>query len=228
MKDLTAEVPKPLLPVAGKSLLEHKLDELPEAVREVILVVGYQADRIKEKLGNSYGGRAIRYVTQEKLDGTGGALWKAKDLITGRFIVLMGDDFYSHSDIKDCIEKAADGNGWAISVQKTESMAEGGRMVMGVGGVITAIEEGDHRGEAGLINTNLMALDARLFEEPLIPRAPGSDEYGFPQTVLAASRARGIPLHAVFATGWFQVTSPEDLLRAERWLKRPIEGMGEK
>lgn len=220
MQALTDALPKPLLAVGGKSLIELKLEALPDAVTEVIMVVGYQGDLIRARFGDSFGGRTVRYVEQDTLDGTAGALWRARDLLSDRFLVMMGDDLYARTDIETCLAVPD----WGVLVEKTETMGSGGRMVMDDAGHIVAIEEGDHRGKPGLMNTNLLALDPRLFERPMVPKTAGSGEYGLPQTVLATSLALGIPLVAVPATGWIQVTAPEDLTRAERLLG--VEGVG--
>lgn len=221
MKDLTESVPKPMLKVLGKTLIEHKLDALPLEVDEVILVVGYQGEVIREAFGEEFGGRRIRYVVQENLDGTMGALALAKPFLTGRFVVMMGDDIYACEDIDTCIASPD----WSVLAQKTEAMASGGRMVMDETGHIIDIVEGQHTG-SGLMNTNMLVLDARLFEHPMVPKAPESQEYGLPQTVLAASLASGIPLVAVEATFWIQVTAPEDLSKAEAILAANVEGAG--
>jgi len=211
MGSLTDNCPKPLLLVAGKSLIEHKLDVLPDTVDEVIFVIGYRGDMFREQFGESFGGRRMRYVVQETLDGTMGALALAKPFLTDRFVILMGDDLYAREDIDACF----DTEDWSILVQKTDTMASGGRMVMDDAGHIVAIEEGDHTGKPGLMNTNLFALDPRVFEYPMVPKSEGSSEYGLPQTVLAASLASGIHLKAVDATFWFQITAPEDLEGAD-------------
>lgn len=214
MKDLTNDIPKPMLQVLGKSLIEHKLEVLPETVDEVILVIGYHGDVIRAAFGDSWNGKRIRYVVQEELNGTMASLALARPYLTGRFVVMMGDDLYAREDIDTCFASPD----WSVLVQQTDSMGAGGRMVMDEAGHIVAIEEGDHRGKPGLMNTNMLVLDPRIFDYPMVPKATGSDEYGLPQTVLAASLASGIPLRAIAATFWFQITAPEDLVAAERVL----------
>lgn len=211
MKELTQSLPKPMLTVSGKTLIEHKLAILPPEVDEVILIVGYQAEIIRAKFGDSFEGRKIRYVEQESLNGTAGALWLAAPHLSGRFIVMMGDDLYSREDIDACFAMPE----WSVLVQRMESMSSGGQMIMDENGNLSAIEEGDHTGTPGLMNTNLFVLDPRVFEYPLVPKAEGSLEYGLPQTVLAASLTSGIPLAVVESSFWFQITAPEDLPRAE-------------
>lgn len=218
MKELTQSVPKPMLTVNGKTLIEHKLDVLPPEVTEVILIVGYHAEVIRDFFKDSFNGRRITYVVQEKLDGTMGALALAKPHLSGRFVVMMGDDLYARADVEECLKSL----GWSVLVEKTETMASGGRMVMDDTGHIVDIEEGDHTGKPGLMNTNMLSLDTRVFDYPMVPKSAGSDEFGLPQTVLAASRASGIALAAVPASFWIQVTAPEDLKRAETALSAHI------
>ncbi|MDB5265223.1 MAG: Glucosamine-phosphate N-acetyltransferase [Parcubacteria group bacterium] len=221
MQGLTEQVPKPMLKVAGKTLLEHKFDVLPSEIDEIILIIGYQGEVIRDCFGESYKGIPIKYVEQEKIDGTGSALWLARPLLKDRFIVMMGDDLYCEADAKSCIQT----KDWSMLVEKTETMAAGGRVVTNDEGIITDIEEGDHTGKPGHMNTNMLVLDTRVFEYPLVSKAVGSEEYGLPQTILQASKNSGIPLAAICSTFWFQVTAPEDLTRAEARLKE-IEGKG--
>lgn len=220
MGALTEDLPKPLLPVAGKSLLKHKLDTLPEAVTEVILIVGYHGPLIREQLGQEYAGRKIVYVKQEELNGTAGALWKAAPYLTDRFLVMMGDDLYAKEDAERCIRTPD----WSMLVEETESMASGGSVITDHEGRVTAIEEGEHTGR-GLMNTNMFVLDARLFAFPLVPKSPGSAEYGLPQTVLNAVQTGNIPLSAISSTWWIQITAPHDLAAAEGRLAT-VEGKG--
>jgi NDP-sugar pyrophosphorylase family protein len=212
---LTEKTPKPLLEVDGKTLIEHKLDELPEEVEEVIIIVGYLGSKIQERIGGSYRDMRILYEEQDVLDGTMGSLSRAKGLLSGRFLVMMGDDLYCREDIEACIAIPD----WVMLVHETESMNPGGRIIADESGAILNIEEGNHDGEPGLANTNLFVLDTRIFQYPMIPKSAGSTEYGLPQTVLAASKEGGIPFESVKATFWFQITEPGDLSKASEALK---------
>jgi UDP-N-acetylglucosamine diphosphorylase / glucose-1-phosphate thymidylyltransferase / UDP-N-acetylgalactosamine diphosphorylase / glucosamine-1-phosphate N-acetyltransferase / galactosamine-1-phosphate N-acetyltransferase len=214
MGTLTDALPKPMLSVNGRTLLEHKFDILGPDFHEVVVVIGYQGDVIRAAYGDSYKGMNVRYVEQKQLDGTMGALALAAPHLSERFVVMMGDDIYGQEDLVQML-MAGD---WAMLVEQTDHMAAGGRIVTENGEVVT-IEEGDHRGTRGLMNTNMFVLDPRIFGYPMIPKAAGSTEYGLPQTVLAASKESGIALHAVHASHWVQITAPEDIARAEGLLK---------
>ncbi len=211
MGELTNLVPKPMLLVHGKSLLAHKIDTLSYDIDQIIFVIGYQGNIIRHAFGNEYGGRHIQYVEQTDLNGTMGALACAAPLITGRFIVMMGDDLYGAEEVRTACETPD----WVVVVKKTDAMASGGKVSVDEHDVVIGIEEGEHHGTSGLMNTNLFVLDQRIFEYPMVPKVAGSKEYGLPQTVSKVAMEAHIPLHAVYATSWIQITAPEDIAVAE-------------
>jgi len=94
LRPLTLDKPKPLVKIDGKTLLEHNLDQLIGLIDEVILIIGYKGDMIKEYIGSEYQSMKIKYIEQKEQLGTGHALMQAKKLIKGKFLVLMSDDLY--------------------------------------------------------------------------------------------------------------------------------------
>lgn len=124
MRELTEGTPKSMLEVAGKPILQLKLDALPESVDEVILVVGYLGSVIHNYFGGLYGGRRILYVEQENpVGGTADALWQAKDILKGKFLAMNGDDLYATADM----EKMLATDDWSMLVMKREELGSGGR-----------------------------------------------------------------------------------------------------
>src|SRR3989338_1943835 len=101
---LTVEKPKALLKFAGKTLIEHILSSLQGAVDEAVIVVGYHAEMIKKSLGSRCGRIKISYALQKEQKGTGDALLSAEGKVSGRFILLMGDDVYGASDVRKCLK----------------------------------------------------------------------------------------------------------------------------
>jgi len=101
---LTNRIPKVLVEVCSKSVLEHKLDILSEIASEIILVVGYMKEKIILKIGDNYKGIPVKYVEQEKQLGTGHALMCASSLLNGKFMVLNGDDIYSKDSLVELSE----------------------------------------------------------------------------------------------------------------------------
>ncbi len=94
MKELTNEVPKPMLRVQGTPILEHILLGLKSAgVREIFIVTGFRADVIEEHFGDgARWGVRISYGRQLVQDGTGKAPELAKAFVgTSPFILTYGD-----------------------------------------------------------------------------------------------------------------------------------------
>jgi bifunctional UDP-N-acetylglucosamine pyrophosphorylase/glucosamine-1-phosphate N-acetyltransferase len=210
MGPLTEALPKPLLEVGGKTLLEHALRALPEGV-EVVMVIGYLGHMIQSRLGASYDGKQLRYVEQNNpVGGTADALWRAKDMLTNEFIVMYADDLHPRRDVMNCL-----GKGWAMCVKKLDDLGSAADIRVDENNNITEIVEADtHGGGPGLANVGLYVLDKRIFDiEPVL--VTGRTELGLPQTMLAASKKFNIPITTVEATDWITVSTPEDLVRAE-------------
>lgn len=89
------DTPKPLIEVAGEPFLLHPLRLLASyGVTRVVLCVGYLGERIEERIGPERFGIAIRYSYDAPgLDGTLGAIRRARELLGDRFLVLYGDTY---------------------------------------------------------------------------------------------------------------------------------------
>ena len=96
---LTADFPKPLLPLWGRPLTERVLDQLQGVVDTAVLVVGYQKERILDHFGTSHGAIRLVPVEQPNARGTADALRVAAAATRGPVLVLNGDDFYHHDDL---------------------------------------------------------------------------------------------------------------------------------
>lgn len=221
MAELTTAIPKPMLDVAGRPLLEYKFEALPDDVNEVIIIVGYHGDVIRKHFGESYSKKRVTYVEQNTLGGTADALWQAAPLLRDRFLVMMGDDIYARDDVARCHEPSET---WKLLVQELPEMHRAGSVRLDTEGrieeIIESSREDEARMESGIASTNLYCMDTRLFSCPLIPKHAGSLEFGLPQTVVAAAHTLGVPFEPVFTDKWIQITSPDDLIKAAETLKK--------
>ena len=98
---LTSTRPKPLIPIWDRPLLEHQLAQLSGIVDEALLVVGYRKEQIEAHFGDEHAGIRLRYVEQKTQRGTADAVAAARPLVNERVLILNGDDFYHHDDLKD-------------------------------------------------------------------------------------------------------------------------------
>lgn len=85
--------PKPLVSVAGKPVLGHVLDMLNTvpAVDEVIFIVGYLGDQIREYVTEAYPDLPTRFVVQEEMLGQSHAIWLAREGLSGPMLMAFVD-----------------------------------------------------------------------------------------------------------------------------------------
>ncbi len=94
LNELSADQNKCLIKVRGKHLIEYNLDcAVDVGVEEIVLVVGYKAETLINLLGNSYKGKAIRYVIQSEQKGLVHAIECAQAAVNGAdFFLTLGDE----------------------------------------------------------------------------------------------------------------------------------------
>jgi Nucleoside-diphosphate-sugar pyrophosphorylase involved in lipopolysaccharide biosynthesis/translation initiation factor 2B, gamma/epsilon subunits (eIF-2Bgamma/eIF-2Bepsilon) len=96
LRPLTYEIPKPMIPIKGKPILEYIIDRLKLAdVSEIVVTTGYKSDKVKEYFGNGEKfGVAIRYIDERTPRGTGGAVKAVEGLLHDDFFVINGDNLF--------------------------------------------------------------------------------------------------------------------------------------
>lgn len=93
MGELARQLPKPMIPIAGKPLLEHQIDLARRyGITDVILLTGYRGEVIEDYFGDGADfGVRIRYHRETSPLGTAGALKAVEPWIEGDFLVFYGD-----------------------------------------------------------------------------------------------------------------------------------------
>ncbi len=94
LRPLTDQIPKPLLLVRGKPILQHALENLARhGVRNIILSIGYRAEQVQEFFGDGSAlGVHITYAIEEEPLGTGGAVLEASASLRKPFFLIWGDN----------------------------------------------------------------------------------------------------------------------------------------
>ncbi len=94
LKDLTRDTPKPLLDIKGKPILEHLIVHLKKyGVRDIVISVGYLAQKIIDHFGNGEKwGVNLQYSIETEPLGTGGAVKMISDKWSTPFLLLWGDN----------------------------------------------------------------------------------------------------------------------------------------
>jgi glucose-1-phosphate thymidylyltransferase len=131
--------PKPLLKVAGNTVVGHLLD-LMRAVTtdEVIFVVGYRGDQIQEWIETNYPNLKTRFVTQEEPKGQAHAVWLCREYLDDQDVVVAFGDGIIDADFAGMARQSADG---VFLLKEVEDPRRFGVAVLDKSGKITRFIE---------------------------------------------------------------------------------------
>lgn len=212
MRPLTLTKPKVLLEVAGRTLMDHLVGDLPPAIDELIMVIGYLGEQIQQYCGDSFHGRKVTYVWQKQKTGTARALQLCREhLRPGSFMVLAAaDDIIGRQALRDAIKY-----GRCIITAHSDHPEKFGVLTIDEDGRVKDFVEKPQHFISNLVNTNSMVLDHHVFEYE--PDAHPNGEFYL--TTMVAKLARDYPVYTVPADLWIPIATPEDLQKAESMLK---------
>ena len=127
MRDLTLDLPKPMLPVRGRPILDYIVTGLKAAgIAEVLIVVGYRADVVTDYFGDGSGhGLNVSYATQVTQDGTGRVVELAKDFAGGDGFVLSYGDILIDPANYQVLTTPGDEEG-IVTVKHSDDVSKGG------------------------------------------------------------------------------------------------------
>lgn len=210
---LTITKPKPLLKIANKTILEHNLESLSGIIDEVIIVIGYKGDMIKEMLGNKFKNIKISYAEQKDMQGSGSALLAAGPMIKDKFIVMNGDDIFFREDIKKCLK-----HDYCILAKETSELSRFGE-VMTDKEKVTGLREKPAK-DKGLANCGLYVFNKDIFSYKLKKSIRGEFEITDYVNFAAKKNKMGFEI----AESWLPVTYPWNILDANEFLLAKIKG----
>ncbi len=205
---MTADTPKPLLPVGGRPFLEYLLDRAVQGgAGEILLLAGYRADKVLAAYeGRSWQGAAIRCSVEAEPLGTAGALRQAAPLLDERWLLLNGDTLF---DVDPAALERPEGN-WLVNMALRLLPETGcsGVVALEDGRVCSFRERGS--GEPGLVNAGVYLMRRALLD--LIPagRACSLEGELFPD-LAEAGQMSGTVLDGYF----IDIGVPDDYTRAQ-------------
>jgi len=217
MRELTAKLPKPMIQVRGKPVLQHIVEGLRDAgVGQLLLVVGYRADAVRDFFGDGSCYKvSIRYATQTVQDGTGRVVELARDFVSNRpFILAYGDILVDPENYKRVVDFPDDVEAM-LTVTRGEDVSKGGAVFLNDQMELVDLREKPKPGEptspwynAGLYAFRPSILD---FTAKLKPSPRG--EYELTDAIRHLAQS-GKKVKALELTGeWADVRDPEILAR---------------
>lgn len=211
LRPYTTILPKPLMPLGDKPLLEIVIRQLAASgIRRVVLSVNHLAHIIRAVMASiDFGEIEVTLVQEDQPLGTCGALALMRDLLPERFLVLNGD-LLSDYPITHLIEEhvAAAAPLSIATKYKLECVAYGVVERNGDGDLVDYLEKPSRRYELGI---GLYALERSCIDAHL----SGGGRADMPD-LIRSLLGRGEKVHAVpRECTWIDIGQPEDYVRAQ-------------
>jgi dTDP-glucose pyrophosphorylase len=219
MRELTAELPKPMIAVRGKPVLQHIIEGLRNAgIRDCLMVVGYRADVVQNFFsdGTRYN-IAVQYKTQTVQDGTGRVVELARDFVGDRpFILAYGDILVDPANYKRLADLPDDIDA-VLTVTRGEDVSKGGAVFVNDQMAVVDIREksdswsGLSEDAIPFYNAGLYAFRPSIFDFTARLKPSPRGEYELTDAIRALAQS-GKKVQALALTGkWADVRDPEIL-----------------
>jgi dTDP-glucose pyrophosphorylase len=222
MREMTAELPKPMLEVRGKPVLQHIVEGLRDAgIREFLIIVGYRADAVQNFFGDGSRYRIeIQYATQVVQDGTGRVVDLARNFTGGSpFILSYGDILIDPANYKRVVDLAEDVEA-IITVKRGEDVSKGGAAFLNEQMELVDLREKSKPGEPASpwYNTGIYTFRPSIFEFTAKLKPSPRGEYELTDAIRSLAQS-GKKVQALELTGeWADVRDPDVLAKLNQSL----------
>src|SRR5216117_4433947 len=217
MRELTAEVPKPMIVVRGKPVLQYIIEGLRDAgIHKVLIVIGYHADAVRNFFGDgSRWSTGIQYATQTVQDGTGRVVDLARDFVgDSPFILSYGDILVDPANYKRVVDLPEDVEA-IITVTRGEDVSKGGAVFVNERMELVDLREKPRPGEATSpwYNAGIYTFRPSIFDFTAKLKPSPRGEYELTDAIRDLVQS-GKKVKALELTGeWADVRDPEILAR---------------
>jgi NDP-sugar pyrophosphorylase family protein len=216
LRPLTDRLPKPMIEIAGRPIIEHNLERLARfGVRDVWINLHHEGDAIRKYLGDgSAYGVHITYVEERELRGTAGALNVLRGKLDATFLVVFGDNLSTCRLDRLVGEHQRHRAVATVAAFQRPDAAQSGMLVMDDGGAVARFVEKPQSGEivSNWVNAGIIAFEPRALD--YVPQDRPSD---LGRDVLPAMIAAGESVRAYQMTErlWW-IDTPADYERTTR------------
>lgn len=209
LRQVVADVPKPMAPVAGRPFLELVLNNLAsKGFTKVVLSVGFMAEKISGHFGVRYAGLELAYAIEDQPLGTGGGVRMAMNhIIDDHVFVFNGDTFLD-------LEVALVEQQWQrqkrpiIIGREVPDTSRYGRLLSSNGLAIGFTEK-------GVVGTGLINAGCYVFNRAQLNEFAQNSPFSLEADFLSSAVAQG-EFDVFVTTGTFiDIGIPEDYARAQ-------------
>jgi choline kinase len=231
LRPLTNEIPKCLLKLGQKTILERTIDNvLSHDINELIIVTGYLQEQIKGFIKDHYPKLNVTYIYNDVYDSTNNiySLWLVKDHIQNTDILLMDSDIIFDHRIINMLLTSGKGNFLAIRSEHSLSEEEM-KVIVNSDNLISQISKkidpqfasGESIGIEKFESDYLQKLFSKL-DQRVVSRRRVNDFYeaAFQDTI-----DEGLPLYALDVGDYkcIEIDTPEDIDEAEKMIAKYID-----
>jgi dTDP-glucose pyrophosphorylase len=217
MRELTADLPKPMIEVHGKPVLQHIVEGLRDAgVGRFLIIVGYRAEAVQNFFGD--GSRYqidIQYAAQVTQDGTGRVVDLARGFVSDSpFVLAYGDILVDPANYNRIIDLANDVEA-LISVTRGEDVSKGGAVFVNERMELVDLREKSKPGEPSSpwYNAGLYAFRPSILDFTARLKPSPRGEYELTDAIRELAQS-GKKIQALELTGeWADVRDPEILAK---------------
>lgn len=216
--------PKALIPVAGKPILGHIIDQLLDAgVEEFIFIIGYLGEKVKQYVEEKYTDLSYHFVVQEDRSGVGHAIWSARELFEGEkdLFITLGDTIVD-AELKDMLKIKSS----AVGVKKVQDPRDFGVAVMDDKDVIRHLVEKPDipKSNMALVGIYLIRNCAKLFnvlDEMIGQEDRSHGEFQLTDALMGLID-NGEEIRGFRVNGWYDLGKMDVLLDTNAILLRKI------
>ena len=214
LRPLTGNIPKPMLPVANRPLMEHTIGLLKRhGFTDVVATVQFLSSVIRNYFGDGSDlGVSLSYATEEMPLGTAGSVLNASDLLSGTLLVISGDAL-TDLDLTEVVEFHRERKAAATLVLKRmEDPLEFGIVMTSEDGSIERFLEKPTWGQvfSDTVNTGIYVLEPEVLD-----MIPPDQAFDFSSELFPAMLDKGLPLFGFVTDAyWTDVGNPEAYLQA--------------
>ncbi|MGI9557562.1 MAG: sugar phosphate nucleotidyltransferase [Solirubrobacterales bacterium] len=217
LRPLTYEMPKPLMPVVNRPVMEHIIRLLArQGFSELVTNTSHLPEMLQEQFGDGSSlGVDLVYSYEEELLGTAGGVRNVAEFLTGgdadSFLVISGDGL-TDLDLRAMAEFHEDRRGIAtIALKQVPDPSEYGVVITGDDGRIQAFQEKPDPGEA---LSDLASSGIYMFRNEIFDHFPDTDFVDWAMDVFPALLEGDVPMYGYEITGyWNDVGSVAEYLQ---------------
>lgn len=193
LEPLTNQVPKPMVPIANRPVMEHMIALLQRnGINEIISNLHYLPDQIADYFGDgSAFGVRWHAILEKELSGDAGGVRACRKYFDSTFIVLMGD-LLTDADVSYVIETHKKKGALAsIAVKQVPDVEQFGVVVRDKQGFIKQFQEKPRKEEAlsNYASTGIYVLEPEIFKH-----IPEQGTYGFGRQLFPSLVEKGLPV----------------------------------